>query len=191
MKIVAVFSILIPGMSLVLGLCLHPPVHRLASACSVRNLTVTDAHLRLMTNDYSCNNTISKSSYKIEEPFKISFTFQPMPEYRDSEFLLTVVDRTKQQLLWMVANITVYDKALTPLAPFSKYAILKEFYPPVFDIFHKEHQIEFLVFQQKSVFPTSYSQVVQPNKQPFFLSEWIDSQSRRSNVTFCGPLTFE
>lgn len=84
MKIVAVFSILIPGMSLVLGLCLHPPVHRLASACSVRNLTVTDAHLRLMTNDYSCNNTISKSSYKIEEPFKISFTFQPMPEYRVS-----------------------------------------------------------------------------------------------------------
>lgn len=85
MKIVAVVSILITGLSLVWGLCLHPPVHSLASACSVKNLTVTDAHLRLMTNDYSCNNTLlSKSSYKVEEPFKISFTFQPMPEYRVS-----------------------------------------------------------------------------------------------------------
>lgn len=62
-----------------------------------------------------------------------------------------------------------------------------DFQPPVFNSTHHEHQIEFLVFQQKSVFPI-YSQQIQPFIQPFHLPTWIDNQYRRAGVVFCGPV---
>lgn len=82
MKILATLCILVIGVPAVIGICLYPPINNLMSACKVRNLTVYDTHRNLLTNDASCNNTLSKWSYNLDSPFMVNFTFPLNREYK-------------------------------------------------------------------------------------------------------------
>lgn len=165
--------------------CFPIPRSNLPEGCRVGNLTVmVDPSYEMITGT-RCNTTVGE--YFINTPPR-NVSFQRMMESVAPAYLLTAVDITSKNLVWMISNLTLGPQFRILPSNGSKGQEVMFYKKPQLSQYSPQHIVEYFVFEEHRANSSStYTYSPSLHASPFNLSAWINSQ-QTSGITICGPV---